>query len=96
MLASKQTAAAAAFQKGWIDRAKELNIHNPLEVDATEGKSERVDGALMEKMTFDAVYSNKHAHKDTESAFGPGFVPIIDLRRDALTRPARCARHQRP
>ena len=44
----------------------------------------------MEKMDFDAVYSNKFTHKDTESAIGNGFVPTIDVRKFA-TRPADIA-----
>ena len=34
----------------------------------------------MEKMDFDAVYSNIHVHKDTESAIGHNFVPVVDPR----------------
>lgn len=37
-------------------------------------------------MNFDAVYSNLHVNKDTESALGAGLVPVIDPR--CITRPA--------
>ena len=86
-MANKMTAAAAEFQKQWIARARELNEKEAGYQDGGASKSIRIDGQLMEKMDFDAVYSNKHTHKDTESAIGNGFVPTIDVRK-SLTRPA--------
>ena len=40
---------------------------------------------LCAQMTFDAIYSNAHVNKDTESAIGVGLVPVIDPR--CITRP---------
>ena len=86
LLRAYRTKAAAEFQQKWIERAKKLNEQEMGWFDESEGKSVRVDGAQMEKMDFDAVYSNKHVHKDTESGLGPGFIPVIDPRRDSITR----------
>ena len=47
--------------------------------------SRRADGEAMDRMVFDAVYSNRHVHKDTESALGADLIPVIDRR--CLTRP---------
>jgi hypothetical protein len=85
VLASEHTKAAAAFQEAWIARAEELSRKTYSQEDGTENTKLRVDGERMEKMTFDDVYSNLHAHKDTESAIGRGFVPVIDPR--CVTRP---------
>ena len=41
-------------------------------------------------MDFDAVYSNLHTHKDTESAIGQDFIPTVDPR-TAATRPTELA-----
>lgn len=87
----EHTLVAAAFQQNWIKRAEALNKAGEVAVDLTEGKSKRVDGELMEKMTFDAVYSNKHSHKDNESAIGLDLVPVVDPRRDRTTRPKKHA-----
>ena len=51
------------------------------------GKTKRDDGAMMDKMVFDNVFSNKHTHKDTESGIGLDLVPVCDPRRDKITRP---------
>jgi len=87
VLSSKASAAAAEFQRRWVERARKLNEQAVNGVDESENKVMRTDGQLMERMDFDAVYSNLHTHKDTESALGAGFVPVIDKRRDATTRP---------
>ena len=81
------TAAAAEFQRQWIENAKALAEPAAAAANHGEGKSVRVDGTSMDKMDFDAVYSNAFTHKDTESAIGVGFVPVIDPRRDNITRP---------
>lgn len=81
----KITEAAAEFQRRWVKRAEELSEKKVGDFDATANTSVRVDGQRMEKMEFDAVYSNTFTHKDTESAIGKDFVPVIDPRR--LTRP---------
>jgi len=85
--ATKATAAAADFQKRWVERATAMQPDNAITFDETEGKTVRDDGQLMEKMEFDTVYSNRFTEKGSESAIGRDFVPVIDLRRDALTRP---------
>jgi len=44
--------------------------------------------AQMEKMSFDAVYSDKYAHMDTNSALGTqSLMPVFDARTQ-VTRPA--------
>jgi len=35
---------------------------------------------MMENEAFDSIYSDRHAHKDTETAIGPDLVPRIDPR----------------
>lgn len=85
VLATAHTKAAAEFQRRWVARAEEMAKKVYDQPDGTENTSVRTDGQLMEKMTFDSVYANTHAHKDTESAIGPGFVPVIDPR--CVTRP---------
>lgn len=89
VLSSKATAAAAEFQKRWVERARKMNELEAIVIDESENKVARNDGVLMERMDFDAVYSNAFAHKDTESALGVGFVPVIDMRRDGITRPKK-------
>ena len=42
---------------------------------------------MMQKMNFDAVYSNQHVEKDTGSGLGKDMVPVVDPRRDQFTRP---------
>ena len=85
VLAEAHTKAAAEFQKQWVKRATMLSAKTYSQEDGTENTKLRVDGERMEKMTFDDVYSNLHTHKDTESALGPGFVPVVDPR--CVTRP---------
>jgi len=87
VLSTKGTGAAAEFQKRFIERAAAMQPTNEFEFDETEGKTVRDDGQLMEKMEFDTIYSNRFSEKASESAFGRDLVPVIDLRRDALTRP---------
>lgn len=82
-----KTDAAVAFQQAWVAKAKQMNAVEGSAVDASEGKTVRDDGAMMEKLAFDAVYSNRFALKDTESIIGKNFVPIVDPRRDKFTRP---------
>ena len=86
VLAGADTASAVAFQQAWVQRAESMRPVHKKDTTATDNTSKRADGALMEKMDFDAVYSSKHVNKDTESAIGPGFVPIVDPR--CITRPA--------
>jgi hypothetical protein len=82
----KITEAAAEFQRRWIARAEELSRTAPEAVDESASRSTRTNGQQMERMDFDAVYSNLHTHKDTESALGHNFVPVVDPRR-IPTRP---------
>jgi len=89
VLASSDTAAAVRFQQEAIARAYELT--DPATKIAQRNTllrsdSKRADGQSMEKMDFDAVYSNEFVNKDTESAIGVGLVPVIDPR-CRLTRP---------
>lgn len=93
VLSTKGTGAAAEFQKRFIERAAAMQPTNEFEFDETEGKTVRDDGQLMEKMEFDTIYSNRFSEKASESAFGRDLVPVIDLRRDALTRPKQYAPH---
>ena len=91
------TQAAAESQKQWVARAQEFAAQKTTSVDMQSGKTRREDGVMMERMSFDAVYSNKHTHKDTEGALGVGLVPVLDPRRDKYTRPKGMAygrRHQ--
>ena len=85
VLSRGEVTAAAEFQRQWIENAKALAEPAAAAANHGEGKSVRVDGTSMDKMDFDAVYSNAFTHKDTESAIGVGCVPVIDPRQ--ITRP---------
>lgn len=85
VLSNEYTQAAAEFQRQWVKRAEELSRKTHSNPDGRENTSVRNDGQRMEKMTFDDVYSNTHAHKDTESAIGRGMIPVVDPR--CVTRP---------
>ena len=82
------TAAAAEHQKAWLAKAKSLSEPTAQALSPEDkNRVKRSDGTSMEKMDFDAVYSNKHTHKDTESGIGVGMAPVCDPRRDQFTRP---------
>lgn len=86
LASGRVTEAAARHQKEWIRRAEELSRPNTVPNGAGRDKlSRHATETAMERMMFDDIYSTKYAHKDTESALGVGFVPVIDPRQ--VTRP---------
>lgn len=81
VLATADTMAAIEYRKQAISRAHALSPKPKKDTTATDNTSLRADGARMEKMDFDAVYSAKHVNKDTESVVEYGnLVPRIDPR----------------
>lgn len=86
VLASADTVAAVRFQQEAMARAQAMVPKPKKDTTATDNTSLRADGTRMEKMEFDAVYSEMHVNKDTESAIAHGtLVPRIDPR--CITRP---------
>jgi len=87
VLAGADTVAAAQFKREATARAQMLSapVHRA-DTTITDNTNLRADGTRQDEMAFDAVYSNKHVNKDTESAINHGtLVPKIDPR--CITRP---------
>ena len=49
---------------------------------ATDNTSLRADGTRVDRMSFDAVYSNRHVTHDTASAMTTGCISTADPRRN--------------
>jgi len=84
VLKSGSTEAAVQFQKEWLKQAHSMAPKDKEDTTATDNTTVRAEGQRMEKMAFDSVYSNRHVTKDTESAFGPGLIPMYDPRLSAV------------
>jgi hypothetical protein len=82
VLRSESTEAAVQFQRNFLAHAESMAVMEQANTttSSTGQISMRADGQTMEKMDFDSVYSDIHVHKDTESAIGHGFVPVVDPR----------------
>ena len=67
VMANKMTAAAAEFQKQWVERARALNEKEAVYIDGSVNKSIRIDG----QVCVSAETFPKHcaSHADAPSSF---------------------------